>query len=1080
MGLFHILLNSVFWLLHSFPLTHLFCSTSALVVPFAHLNFIAVRKWISYALTIIFLCNTLATTAQQNPPPVRCGAMEHLDELIRQDPSLKKRMEADEELLNQQTLQKIQERISNKGTNRLNAIVTIPVVVHILLPNPNIVTDADVSWQINKLNEDFGGTNADKVNAGDFAASFGQSQIRFCLASQDATGNPTNGIERISSAVTWNRNTSNDLKNSATCGARSWDPNRFFNIWVGISTDGTLGIATFPNTGLPENQGIAIALSGFSNNPAYVSASFNKGRTAVHEAGHFFYARHIWGDGAGCQSDFPTVTNLPAFVDDTPTQSGPTSGCPTGTVAAGCAGVANPPGKMYQNYMDYTDDACYCMFTLNQVARMEAALSLFRSSLLTSNGCAAPASVPNDAALTAILSPAASSCGSVASTSFCSPVFSPKVSIKNFGTANLTSLAIKAQIDNGAPVTYNWSGNLAPSATATVDLPAITSPFGNHNLKIYVSAPNGGTDGRSGNDTLNTTYAVLAPSSAPIAEGFESSTFPPAGWRVINANNGSITWERTMAAKKSGNAAVRIRFFDYSGSTLHQDFLLSPVLDVREADSVIFSFERAYKLYGTTATYADSLAIVVSYDCGTTFTEVWKRGGADLATVSGTVTTSYVPAATDWMKTRIDLKPFIGNAASAIVGFKAINRYGNNLYIDDANINIYPGLRDVLISSITEPSKLLCTRSFTPVVQITTRGKDSLKNVKLIFRVDNNPLDSITWTGSLGKGQQTLVTLKNIVLGTSGNHTLTVYSAQPNGLDDAFTGNDTSSYSFTVSDPQPAPLKEGFEATAFPPANWALSSSGKAYTWEQTTRSASEKTAAAWIRNYRFAGNGKTDDLFTPPVQISQNFDSLAIRFDVSYVLSRPAGSTATLIDTLEVLLTKDCGKTFQSVYKKWGATLQTTGTPGQPVTYPAGDTLGHVPNAPSQWRSEYVDISSLVTAGNQFQVVFRNTGNQGNNILLDNIDLTPIILPAKLKEKGYIITPNPFEESFTIRHLGAPVKLQSVQVFNMMGKMVYKRQFNGNAASIMNIFIGGGAGVYFVQMKYSDKTITERLMKIN
>ncbi|WP_315824656.1 M43 family zinc metalloprotease [Paraflavitalea speifideaquila] len=152
------------------------------------------------------------------------------------------------------------------------------------------------------------------------------------------------------------------------------------------ATDGTLGIATFPNTGLPENQGIVLTLSGFGNNPAYVHPSFNKGRTAVHEAGHFFYARHIWGDGGGCQSDFPAVAGLAGFVDDTPTQSGATSGCPSGVVAAGC-GSPNPPGKMYQNYMDYTDDACYCLFTLNQVARMEAALTLFRSNLLTSNGC---------------------------------------------------------------------------------------------------------------------------------------------------------------------------------------------------------------------------------------------------------------------------------------------------------------------------------------------------------------------------------------------------------------------------------------------------------------------------------------------------------------------------------------------------------------------------------------------------------------------------------------------------------------------------------------------------------------------
>jgi hypothetical protein len=1021
---------------------------------------------------------TLSTVAQQAPPPKRCGASEHLAELLKQDPSLKSRMQADEENLNRQTILKIQERNSNKAGARLNAIVTIPVVVHILLPDPQVITDADVNWQINKLNEDFGGTNADKVNAGVFASSFGQSQIRFCLAQQDAAGNPTNGIDRVSSTVTWTDVTSNNVKNPATCGVRSWDPNRFFNIWVAVATDGTLGIATFPNTGLPENQGIVLTLSGFGNNPAYTHPAFNKGRTAVHEAGHFFYARHIWGDGGGCQSDFPAVSGLTGFVDDTPTQSGATSGCPTGVVDAGCPGSTNPPGKMYQNYMDYTNDACYCMFTLNQVARMEAALTLFRSNLLTSNGCQPPAAVPNDIALTAILRPTAGACGATGNSTFCSPQVTPQISIKNYGTTALTSLAVKTQVDNGTIGTYNWTGNLAPLASTTITLNTLTATGGNHNLKIYVSNPNGATDGRNNNDTLNAAFTILAPTTGPVTEGFESVTFAPAGWQVINGNTNSLTWERTTAGKKSGAAAARLRFYDYDNGDAQQDYLLSPVLDVQGADSVILSFERAYKPYSTDPDFADSLAIMVSFDCGATYREVWKRGGVGLSTTTGTSTAGFVPAAADWLNTRIDLKPFLGNASSAMVAFKTVNSFGNNLYIDDVNIAVHTTYLDAAITGITEPAQVICTRNFQPSVTLTSRGTDTIRNVKVLFRFNNNELDSVQWTGKLGKGQSAQVALKNLNAGFTGRHTLTVYTKQPNGQPDPFPGNDTSRLVFTVSDPQPAPLTEGFESAAFPPTNWATIANGNAYGWEATNRSASERSNAAWIRNYRFAGNGKTDDLYTPPVRVN-TFDSVVVRFDVSHALSKPAGATTTLLDTLEVLLTKDCGKTYQSLYKKWGVALQTSGTPGQPVTYAVGDTLGHVPTRVGEWRKEYIDISSFVTSNNPFQVVFRNSSVKGNNILLDNIQIIPVILPARLKEQGYMIAPNPFEQSFTIRHLEVPVKLQGIQIVNIMGQTVYKRSFNGDAAAQMSISIGSGAGVYIVHMKYSDKTITERLVKL-
>ncbi len=40
---------------------------------------------------------------------------------------------------------------------------------------------------------------------------------------------------------------------------------------------------------------------------------------------------------------------------------------------------------MYENFMDYTDDACMVMFTLDQKTRMEATMSLYRPSLMTSN-----------------------------------------------------------------------------------------------------------------------------------------------------------------------------------------------------------------------------------------------------------------------------------------------------------------------------------------------------------------------------------------------------------------------------------------------------------------------------------------------------------------------------------------------------------------------------------------------------------------------------------------------------------------------------------------------------------------------
>lgn len=1030
-------------------------------------------KRIILALVLLPIAFSLSAQKKQGAStqntPQRCATDVYLQQLLSQDPGLKARLDAAETRLSRGMDQLLLQR-KQQGNHRLNAVVTIPVVVHIILPNPSIVTDADVQWQINKLNIDYAGQNADSVNAGPFAASFGHSQIQFCLAQRDPKGNPTTGIERITSGITYTQNTFNNLKHASNCGADAWDPSKYLNVWVAVSTDGTLGAATFPTTGIFEEQGVVLALESFGNNPAYVSPNFNLGRTAVHEMGHLFFARHIWGDGGGCAPDFPNVGGLTGtWVDDTPTQSGPTSGCPSGTQAAGCSSP-NPPGKMYQNYMDYTNDACYCMFTNNQVLRMEAALEIFRNSLTTSDGCMAPVVFPNDAAITAIISPNGGNGCTAANNAICNPNLAPMITLKNFGSANLTSATIHVQIDNGTPSNSNWTGNLAQNASIDITLPVVMTIPGNHTLKIYITAPNGSADGRVTNDTLTSTFSVLTPVTAPLFEGFESTTFPPpTGWHIVNAD-ADTTWVRTTAAARSGIASARIPFFDYPEDG-QVDYLLSPPINVLANDTLVLSFDRAYRLFSTDPDFADTLAVVISFDCGTTFTEVWKRGGSELASVGGTTDNEFIPTASQWANARINLQPYITSSGNLIIGFKAVNSYGNNLYLDNINIDTTSSvITDAQITEMSVPARHECRRTFAPEVTIRNNGNDTLTKATIVFMLDNVVVDSINWTGFLRPGHLLNIEGDDINIPAGTNHTLKSYTRRPNDMFDMDPVNDTARKNFVVHDVQPVPVQEGFENTSFPPTNWVIDSSQSGYTWERTTRAAASGIASAWIRNYRFGSNGKNDDLYSPLLQ-AEKFDSVVVRFDMAHA------AVGGISDTLKVLLTKDCGQTFEEIFSKAGNDLGTTGIPGP--SFPPGDTVGFVPTA-SQWRSEYIDITSRVTTSSQFMIVFRNKSNNGNNTFLDNININAVILPERLKQNGFIVTPNPFNSTFTIRHLEVPTDLKAVIVTNAAGQIVYRRQFNGNAGYYTNVNLGGySSGMYHVKMIYNNRVANSKLIKL-
>jgi len=109
-----------------------------------------------------------------------------------------------------------------------------------------------------------------------------------------------------------------------------------------------------------------------------------------------------------------------------------------------------------------------------------------------------PASTPNDAGISGIASPL----GNVCSTSFV-----PEVTLTNFGSNNLTSVAINYQVDGGAISTYNWSGNLSTLASTSVTLPTISVNSGSHTFSASTVNPNGQNDGNTNNDGSSSQFA---------------------------------------------------------------------------------------------------------------------------------------------------------------------------------------------------------------------------------------------------------------------------------------------------------------------------------------------------------------------------------------------------------------------------------------------------------------------------------------------------------------------------------------------------------------------------------------------
>jgi hypothetical protein len=218
------------------------------------------------------------------------------------------------------------------------------------------------------------------------------------------------------------------------------------------------------------------------------------------------------------------------------------------------------------------------------------------------------------------------------------------------------------------------------------------------------------------------------------------------------------------------------------------------------------------------------------------------------------------------------------------------------------------------------------------------------------------------------------------------------------------------------------------------------------------------------IRNYDYAFTGTTDKFMSSLVSGTAAYDSMYVSFDYAYA----KGSSSTLADTLELQVTTDCGQTFTTVWKKWGAGLQTVSKVG------GG---GFVPTA-NDWASVNLNLFQYVNTQN-FQMYFVAKGNRQNNLYVDNINIYGINVPARLKAQGYLIYPNPFRKQFIVRNYEVPINLESVRVYNTAGQLVWSQQYSGNASTEIPVDMSNApAGVYYVKLFYTDKSVVQKIVK--
>jgi hypothetical protein len=932
--------------------------------------------------------------------------------------------------------QKLRERTLSGPQNRVQAgPYQVPVVVHVIHNGEAIgtgtnISDSQVLSQIKVLNADYQRLNADAANTPSLFQSVAAGiDLEFVLAKQDPEGLPTNGIVRVRGTKTsWTT-----LQDEFVYKALSyWPAENYLNIWVLKLADSYIGFAQFPISNLPGldgqptdrvTDGVVIdyrAFGSIDDGNFELDAQFNKGRTATHEIGHFFGLLHTFEGGCTGQND---------YVADTPSLSEATRNCPSHP-ASSCNGT-----KMFQNYLDYTDDVCMNLFTSGQISRMTIVLenSPRRKSLLSSPGLMTPVMLALDAEARRTISPEPKTCGQS---------LIPKLEVRNRGNSTITSLQVAFRLNGVLTETKIFSTNIPPLQSDTLLFSAISlAEPSNNQVSFSILTTNGTTDNKASNNQITSSAEVRIRTNPPIIETFNSI---PSNWSISNPDNGT-TWTLTTAPSASStNSAIFMDLFDYEQEGV-KDQLVSPFINLTASESAVLKFDRSYARFQSKNN--DSLRVLLYQNCQTdpaTAITLFKAGGAALSTSNSTSSYFQPTSQSEWKTEVISLAPYLGGNIQLV--FESTNGYGNNLYLDNIQV-VTSAQYDLAITKVNGPSPVICKDQPKPVVTIQNLGSASVSKVSITPVINGVTATTQVKTISVPSGTEKQLTLNPITL-TAGTNQVQFIISNPDATDEIPDNNSLTATWIVESTVEAIPLRQKFEDMN----GWTLYAVSEAENFSRTVTNFDQSLV---YPSYTNASKGDEAWLVSPVLDFSK-VDKASVFFDLSY------GKRTSGAERLRVVASTNCGIDFSTLlYDQSGDLLAIQNANGdwKPVT------SGH-------WKTEFIDLSGFV-GEREARLAFVVTNDNGNNLYLDNIeffeDNNPS--PPRISDLYSVYYSEVSSKDFKITFNLPEKQTTRLQVFTIMGQLVLDQSLPETLNQTYTVDLAGqSTGIYIARLQVGNE----------
>ncbi len=294
----------------------------------------------------------------------------------------------------------------------------------------------------------------------------------------------------------------------------------------------------------------------------------------------------------------------------------------------------------------------------------------------------------------------------------------PKFRMRNMGVKDITSANIAYSI-NGNSVDYSWSGSISSFKYTDIELPEIPCYEKTNILLVQIKSINGSNTDISlpGKKQDSIYFKNLTQSlKLPFKCGFEI-TDPNLTYFSLQTAGGMFSWNVRTSAKTEGTYSLMM--YNTPVANINQGLsedLLSPLLDLTSVKNPCIAFDLGFNYirlttaggYSQDYIYTDTLKIMMSTDSGKTYSNIYSKSGAELATVSTPITDPptindciFTPTSLNQWRTEIIKLDEYKDKSGVVFIFKDVSGNGGTLWLDNLRFMSYDD-----ISGVTDDNSL--------------------------------------------------------------------------------------------------------------------------------------------------------------------------------------------------------------------------------------------------------------------------------------------------------------------------------------------------------------------------------------